>query len=115
VTLRVRQHIGSIASVAVAYQFGLASLEPVATVESGEGAGTPWTFRLSSPLAGVSEYTYEIGDVKRTVQAGADGTATFTYTPREAGGFYVHSRARTGAGLTSGLDSTYFVAEAGTE
>ncbi len=82
------------------------------TVESGDGPGTLWTYRLSSPLAGVSAYAYEIGDVKRTVEAGADGTATFTYTPAEAGEFFVHSRARTAAGMTSGLNSDYFIAAA---
>jgi hypothetical protein len=107
VTLRVRQHIGTIASVAVAYEFGLASLEPTVTVESGTGSGAPWTFRLSSPLAGVSEYTHVIGDVTRA-GAGADGAATFTYTPQETGDLYVRSRARTAAGVTSGLKSASF-------
>ncbi|GAA1624915.1 hypothetical protein [Actinoplanes couchii] len=74
-------------SPATTYTFGIWS-GPVVT-QTPEGSGTvgrPTTFTFHPGLPGVASYRYSLnGADEETIPAGADGTATVTYTPSSWG------------------------------
>ncbi|MFI6229956.1 hypothetical protein ACIBCR_21905 [Micromonospora echinospora] len=69
---------------------------------TGAPAGTEGTFVFSPAMDGVTEYVYWVDNgTRRTVVAGADGTATVSYTPADAGRRTLQVFSRTGTGVTS--------------
>ncbi|WP_433345063.1 hypothetical protein [Micromonospora sp. CA-111912] len=68
----------------------------------GAPAGTEGSFTFKPAMADVTEYVYafDYGD-PRTVQADADGSATISYTPANAGHHTIEVFSRTSAGVQS--------------
>ncbi len=68
----------------------------------GAPAGTEGSFTFAPAMADVTEYVYAFdrGD-ERTVRAGADGRATVSYTPADAGYHTIEVFSRTSAGVES--------------
>ncbi|MEV4768615.1 hypothetical protein [Micromonospora humida] len=68
----------------------------------GTAAGTEGSFTFTPAMTGVTEYVYafDYGD-PQTVAAGADGSATITYTPADAGYHTIEVFSRTGTGVES--------------
>ncbi|WP_140157991.1 hypothetical protein [Micromonospora sp. NBS 11-29] len=52
---------------------------------TGGGQGVPGVFTFTPRLPDTVSYRYRFADQEATVQAGADGTASVTWTPTEAG------------------------------
>lgn len=99
-------------------EFAAESVAP--TVTSAEypewttsgGPGVRGTFTLSTRLAGVAEYRYAVADgPERTVGAGADGRASFDFTPTKPGYVRITAWAVSGSGIVS--DETTYVFYAG--
>ena len=67
------------------------------------GVGVPGTFTFTPAMPGVVEYTYYFysDDEVTVLPAAADGTASFTFTPTEAGWNELFVRSRTASGLVS--------------
>ncbi|WP_410593710.1 hypothetical protein [Amycolatopsis sp. lyj-23] len=80
--------------------------------QSGGGPGVPGVFTLTPRTPGVVDYVYYLDwdyDNPIVVPAGADGGASFTFTP-DASGFHdleVHSR--TAAGTQSNVGREYYI------
>ncbi len=68
----------------------------------GAPAGTEGSFTFKPAMADVTEYVYafDYGD-PRTVAAGADGSATISYTPADASHHTIEVFSRTSAGVES--------------
>lgn len=72
-------------SATTSYEFLARNVAPVVDGTLSE-IGVPATFRVRSQLDGVVRYRYGLdGDPERTVDAAADGTATFTVTATRGG------------------------------
>ncbi|MEV6346923.1 hypothetical protein [Actinoplanes sp. NPDC051851] len=73
------------------------------------GAGVPGTFTFTPPLGWTEvdsyEYSFDIIDTPVSVPAGADGTATITWTPDHAGYYGVDVYATRADG---GVEHTYY-------
>ncbi|MEU3454077.1 hypothetical protein ABZ671_10795 [Micromonospora sp. NPDC006766] len=114
VRLTVREKIGGIVSDETEYDFYIGRLAPTVTSDdypsNGGGAGGPGvagSFTLTAHVPGSTEFVYRYGTEEKTVPAGADGTATITLTPTQAGDNYLYVSSRTDSGITSG-DGTYW-------
>jgi hypothetical protein len=84
---------------------------PIVTWPSGGGDGTvghPETFTLHPGLPGVTAYRYTIDGAEQTLSAGADGTATFTYTPTYPGSVNIQVTSLSADGTTSDERSQYY-------
>ncbi|MEO3776198.1 DNRLRE domain-containing protein [Micromonospora sp. B11E3] len=98
------------------YGFTISNRPTVTSVEypmgkTGAPAGTPGTFVFGPGMPGVTEYVYSFdGRPAQTVAAGADGSASVSYTPTTAGLHRVTVYSRTGDGFVSQIFSSLFFA-----
>jgi hypothetical protein len=67
--------------------------------------GRPMTFRVSSPMVGITEYEWRVGEEWQVVPADEDGVGHITWTPTELGHVTLFARARNGDGVVSGAGS----------
>ncbi|MEV4481155.1 hypothetical protein [Micromonospora coxensis] len=113
-TLRVRSRTsGGLPSGDAEYNFHVRTSPFVTSAQwpddgtPGAPAGTEGTFVFRPAMDDVVEYVYnfDYGD-PQTVAAGPDGSATITYTPRDASNYTLEVFSRTGAGVQS--ESTYY-------
>ena len=76
----------------------------------GGGPGVPGTFHVSGGAPGIVEFEWRADDgPPATVEADADGTATFTYTPTEQWATVtLHVRGRTADGTWTDDKNYYF-------
>jgi hypothetical protein len=108
-SLRVRSHSANgLVSDWSFDRFQINAMFPTVTSDiyqwpNGGGVGQAGTFTFTAALPGSVEFVYSFdGEAEQTVAAGADGTATVTWTPASP---YAHSlevRSRTGPGVESG-------------
>jgi hypothetical protein len=90
------------------YGFRVNGLEPTVVSDiyqwpGGGGVGQTGTFTFTARLPGSVEFVYSFdSEPNRVVSAGADGTATVTWTPESAYGHFLEVRSRTASGLLSG-------------
>ncbi|MEU6078057.1 hypothetical protein [Micromonospora sp. NPDC047074] len=89
------------------YRFYLATKPTVTSVEyplgrTGAPAGTPGTFVFRPGMTGVVEYVYSFdSQPAQTIAAGADGSASVTWTPTTAGPHRITVHTVTAAGIQS--------------
>ena len=86
--------------------------EPTVTRGGGDDFGTPATFTARTRMAKVADYVVTLNREKSTEQVlkpAADGSVTFTYTPREAGYNHVTVVARNAAGVKTVEGSEYWL------
>ncbi|MEU7996559.1 hypothetical protein AB0B83_14660 [Micromonospora sp. NPDC049060] len=120
-TLEVFSRTGAgVQSESTYYAFHAASVAPGVDSQvyprnlTGGGPGVPGTFTFTphAGTSGVTSYVYRFADEpERTVEAGADGTATVEWTPRSVdsgfgGWVQLQVRARTAGGIVT--DAQYY-------
>jgi hypothetical protein len=74
---------------------------------SGSGKIAPGTFTFTPRQPGAVKYEYSVGDSSETVTAAADGTATATWTPADAGYYTLHVHSLNSTGAKS-LETYYY-------
>ncbi|XTZ16314.1 hypothetical protein ACQSSU_02630 [Micromonospora echinospora] len=109
--------VDNLPSGEASYYIYLATRPKVSSVEypinsiQGAPAGTPGTFVFTPGMPGVTEYVYSFdGRPAQTAVAGADGSASVTYTPTTYGPHRITVYTRTGAGIASETFSGAFFA-----
>ncbi|MFJ7216613.1 hypothetical protein [Amycolatopsis sp. NPDC098790] len=117
IQLRIRSHSGTAApTLERSVYLSIDGAAPTVTVTGGAHPGEAARAVFSSKLTGVAKYQYSIdSDGPHTVAAGADGTATITWTPTTGGWKTVQARAITASGITTdpGWGSVYVHDEPG--
>ncbi|MFS8101468.1 hypothetical protein LFM09_30525 [Lentzea alba] len=109
VLARVRNAAG-IWSAEGSQAFNVSDIPDVTSAEFPENRTVPWrsgSFTLKSNQPGAAEFVYKIDGVEHTAPVGADGTATFDWTPTRAGGTYLVVNTRTATGARS-LENWYY-------
>lgn len=85
--------------------FNVTSDPAVTSAEFPSSKTVPWrtgTFKLKSNQPRATEFVYKIDGSERVTPVGADGTATFEWTPVRAGQIYLIASTRTADGVKSG-------------
>ncbi|MDT7783907.1 MAG: hypothetical protein QOF58_2326 [Pseudonocardiales bacterium] len=104
VIARVRNAAG-IWSVEGSQMFGISNVPDITSAEFPAWTTVPWrtgTFKLKAHQPRATEFVYTIDGVEHVTPVGADGTASFEWTPTRAGQIYLIATTRTAAGVTSG-------------
>ncbi|MEK8108817.1 hypothetical protein NKG94_35860 [Micromonospora sp. M12] len=89
------------------YEFRASDVAPVVTGRLTE-IGVPTTFTVAPQMAGVVRYRFQLdGDPEQSVEAAADGTATFTVTATRAGSRTLSVTSVTADGVTATAVRTF--------
>ncbi|MGC4894332.1 hypothetical protein [Micromonospora sp. DT31] len=115
VTVRARSASGEL-SPETSFAFLVSSAPGVSSTTyppggSGGGPGTPGVFTFTPGMPDIDRYVYEFNGAEVTVPAGADGAASVTLTPSEAGWYTLSVYAIDKAGNQSDVAYHWFVVE----